>query len=280
MAGLLGIRVQTNRRHAHMSYAALAVRNRITYSPGMRNESQADSANAEHGELLRVATYNVHRSIGTDGVHDVSRTAEVIRATGARVLALQEVENHSHDPDALAHETGMTALSGPTMTNPDSNYGNLLLTDLEIESSQSVDLSWGQREPRGVIDARLRTPSGLQLRCLVTHLGLARRERFYQQRLLMTLLSGECDGPTLLLGDFNEWRPFAPTLRALNRLLGTSHARCSFPSRFPLLPLDRIWVSPSQTLQSVYTINTPLTRLASDHLPVVAELCISTPDAP
>jgi endonuclease/exonuclease/phosphatase family metal-dependent hydrolase len=229
---------------------------------------------AEACERVRVATYNVHRSIGTDGVHDVSRTAEVIRQTGASILALQEVEDHTRDPDALARATGMRALPGHTMASPDSNYGNLLLTKLEIESSQAVDLSWGEREPRGVIDARLRTSHGRSLRCLVTHLGLTGRERRYQHRLLMTLLSGQHNGPTLLMGDFNEWRPYAATLRALNRLLGPAHARRSFPSRFPLLPLDRIWVSPDSLLLSLYTLKTPLTRVASDHLPVIAELAL------
>ena len=223
-------------------------------------------------ELLSVASYNVHRSIGTDGVHDVTRTAEVIHQTGACILALQEVEDLTRDPDALARATGMRALPGHTIAGPDSNYGNLLLTDLKIECAQAIDLSWGEREPRGVIDARLCTPDGVSLRCLATHLGLSGRERHYQHRLLMTLLSNAHDGPTLLMGDFNEWRPNAPTVRALNRLLGPSHARRSFPSRFPLLPLDRIWVSPDSLLRSLYTLNTPLTRLASDHLPVIADL--------
>lgn len=227
---------------------------------------------AQDRRILRVATWNVHRSVGTDGRRDVARTASVIRQTGASLLALQEVETHSSDPDALSRATGMWALPGHTISGPDSHYGNLLLTDLEIVSSQLVDLSWGKREPRGVIDARLMAPTGSLIRCLVTHLGLAHRERLYQHRLLMTLLTSRFEGPTLLLGDFNEWRPFAPTLRALNRLLGPAHARRSFPSRFPLLPLDRIWVSPRRMLHSLYAVKTPMARLASDHLPLVAEL--------
>lgn len=229
-------------------------------------------------QTLTVATYNVHRSIGTDGVHDVGRTAEVIAETGASVLALQEVEDHSSAPDALARATGMAAIPGPTLSGPDSNYGNLLLTRLAIESSESVDLSWGEREPRGVIDARLRTPSGQRIRCLATHLGLARRERLYQHRLLMTLLASRWEGPTLVMGDFNEWRPFAATLRALDSLLGPARARRSFPARFPLLPLDRIWIAPAHMLVSVETLRTPLARRASDHLPVVA--CLNTAVVP
>lgn len=227
-------------------------------------------------ELLRVATYNVHRSIGTDGRHDVARTANVIRQTGASILALQEVEDHSTDPDALARATGMTALPGHTIAGPESNYGNLLLTDLTVETSQCIDLSWGKREPRGLIDARLRCDNGFRLRCLVTHLGLARRERVYQHGLLTALLSRDWSGPTLLMGDFNEWRPFAFTIRTLNHLLGRSHARRSFPACCPLLPLDRIWVRPETLLTSLYTCRSREARVASDHLPVIAALSIAS----
>jgi endonuclease/exonuclease/phosphatase family metal-dependent hydrolase len=223
-------------------------------------------------ERFKVATYNVHRSIGTDGIHDVARTAAVIRDTGAAVLALQEVETHRDDPDALARSTGMTPLPGHTITSTESTYGNLILTKLEVESSKSIDLSWERREPRGVIDARLRTPTGLRIRCLATHLGLAKRERIYQHRLLHTLLQSDWQGPTLLLGDFNEWHPFASAIRILDGLLGKARPRRSFPSRLPLLPLDRIWVHPSSMLSSIHTHHSRIARLASDHLPVVAEL--------
>jgi endonuclease/exonuclease/phosphatase family metal-dependent hydrolase len=210
-------------------------------------------------------------------VHDPLRNARVIRETDAAILALQEVEDHHRDPDALARATGMRAIPGPTLFGPDSNYGNLLLTRLEVEQAASIDLSWGRREARGLIDARLRTPAGLRLRCLATHLGLAPRERVYQHRLLHTLLTEDWEGPTLLMGDFNEWYPYAATTRALNRLLGRSRALRSFPSRLPLLPLDRIWVRPAHLLYSIQAWRSPLARRASDHLPVVAELRLADP---
>jgi len=221
---------------------------------------------------LKVATYNVHRSIGVDGKHDPFRTAAVIREIDPAVMALQEVEHHRHDPDILARETGMTAIPGHTMAGSDSSYGNLLLTRLTVEKADNVDLSWGRREPRGAIDALLRTDGDECLRCLATHLGLSRRERIYQRHLLTTLLSQEWSGPTLLMGDFNEWYPFNGTIRSLNRLLGRSLPRRSFPSALPLLPLDRIWIRPANAMSAMSVWRSPLARIASDHLPVVAAL--------
>jgi endonuclease/exonuclease/phosphatase family metal-dependent hydrolase len=234
-----------------------------------------DPAKAARSRRLKVVTYNVHRSIGTDGVHDPARTAEVIRETGAAILALQEVEDYSNDPQALARAGGMRAIPGPTITGPDSNYGNLLLTRLRVEQAQCLDLSWGKREARGVIDARLYTDEGACLRCLATHLGLTPRERVYQHRLLRRLLEDSWRGPTLLMGDFNEWYPCATTTRALNRLLGRSRAVRTFPSWLPLLPLDRIWIHPPHLLRSIQAWRTPCARRASDHLPLVAELGLS-----
>jgi len=222
--------------------------------------------------LLRVATYNIHRSVGIDRRHDPERTAAVIRETGADILALQEVEDHSSDPGALARATGMNAIPGPTVAGPDSNYGNLLLTRLAVEQADSLDLSWGQREPRGLIEAWLRAPDGALVRCLATHLGLSRRERVYQHRLLSALLTREWEGPTLLMGDFNEWHPFAAAIRALDLLLGRSPPCRSFPSLLPLLPLDRIWLKPADRLLTVSAWTSSLARRASDHLPVVAEV--------
>jgi endonuclease/exonuclease/phosphatase family metal-dependent hydrolase len=238
-----------------------------------RSDIKAEAATSSH---LKVATYNTHRSIGTDRIHDPARTAEVILETDAVILALQEVEDHSSDPDALARATGMSAIPGPTITGPDSNYGNLLLTRLQVEDADCIDLSWGKREARSLIDARLRTTEGARLRCLATHLGLTPRERVYQFRLLRRLLEERWSGPTLLMGDFNEWYPYAATTRTLNRLLGRSRALRTFPSWLPLLPLDRIWVYPAHLLRSIQTWRSPRARRASDHLPVLAELELST----
>ena len=60
--------------------------------------------------------------------------------------------------------------------------------------------------------------------------------------------------------------------RQLHRLLGATPARRSFPSGLPLLPLDRIWISPGRLLHAIDTLRTPLSRVASDHLPLVAEI--------
>ena len=74
------------------------------------------------------------------------------------------------------------------------------------------------------------------------------------------------------MGDFNEWRPRAKTIADLDAALGSAPLVRSFPARFPLLTLDRIWVRPRRALIDVRAQRSPLARVASDHLPVLARL--------
>ena len=74
----------------------------------------------------------------------------------------------------------------------------------------------------------------------------------------------------VVLGDINEWFPFSRPLRWFNRLLGHSVVERSFPSRLPLLALDRVWVRPRPALLALKAHRSPLAAKASDHLPVKA----------
>jgi endonuclease/exonuclease/phosphatase family metal-dependent hydrolase len=72
------------------------------------------------------------------------------------------------------------------------------------------------------------------------------------------------------MSDFNEWLPTGRSLRWVHSRLGKTALVRTFPSAFPIFALDRIWVSPSAALASVSCLRTPLSRVASDHLPLKA----------
>ena len=78
----------------------------------------------------------------------------------------------------------------------------------------------------------------------------------------------------MVLGDINEWLPLGRPLRWLNALFGRSPAERSFPSRWPLVALDRVWVRPRHALLALKAHRTPLAQLASDHLPVKALIAL------
>lgn len=231
----------------------------------------------EEDVRLRVVSYNVHRCVGGDGAHLPDRVASVLRDIDADVVALQEVDSGFETRfgvdqlEFLAQEVGMRAIAGPTLRSADGHYGNALLTKLPIRTVRHVDLSVSRREPRGAIDADIEF-NGSTLRVVATHFGLRARERRAQARRLVRHLGTYHRDLTLLLGDFNEWRPIGGALGSVERIYGRSHRVRSFPARYPLLALDRIWVHPKRAMGSLYVCDNATACIASDHLPVVAHI--------
>jgi endonuclease/exonuclease/phosphatase family metal-dependent hydrolase len=220
-----------------------------------------------------VASYNIHACVGTDGRRDPGRIARVILELDAQVIGLQEVDSKSGggledaQMDYLAEATGLKAVAGPTVRRADSRYGNALLSSYPIAEIRLVDLSVTGSEPRGAIDARLDI-QGQIVRFIATHLGLTASERSDQVKRLQQILNEEREQPVILLGDTNEWFPLSRTIQSLHRIFGKTPAKSTFPSWFPLLPLDRIWVRPKGALASVRVHKSPLAKVASDHLPL------------
>ena len=140
----------------------------------------------------RVATWNIHGCVGTDGRYDPARVAAVLAGLDADIIGLQEVDWRHPMPggvevlDFLGETLGMHAVEGPNLHDHRGRYGNGLLTRLDVEDYRLHSLAYGGREPRGAIDATLALDGG-RVRVLVTHLGLKFRERRAQVRTLRAL---------------------------------------------------------------------------------------------
>jgi endonuclease/exonuclease/phosphatase family metal-dependent hydrolase len=232
------------------------------------------------GHVIKVSSYNVHRCIGTDRCHDPSRVARVIRELSSDVVGLQEVSARLHgegaidQADYLGRQTGMDVIAGPCLVHEAGHYGNAILTRWPIERVRRHDLSVRDREPRGALEATLRVGHNA-LRFAVTHFGLLPGERCVQSQRLSECLHETGSPPLILLGDCNRWIPGEPSLRALDCRFGASRGRRSFPSYFPVLALDRIWVDSPNYIESITAHRSPLARRASDHLPVTACIALS-----
>ncbi len=224
---------------------------------------------------LRLASYNVHRAIGRDRRREPARILAVLREIDADVVALQEVEAHDSGGDMLAWlaaETGMRAIAGTTLVRHDGHYGNALLTRCEIKATQLVDLSFRNREPRGAIAADLQLNGRGTLRVVATHLGLRPAERREQVERLVKLFTWNEQDRSVLLGDLNEWFLWGRPLKHLHRYFDETPAVATFPSGRPIFALDRLWTHPGSMLGELKAHVSPLSRIASDHLPLVARL--------
>ncbi len=224
---------------------------------------------------LRLASYNVHRAIGRDRRTDPARILGVIREIDPDVIALQEVEAHDSGGDMLAWlaaETGMRAIAGTTLLRHDGHYGNGILTRCAIKATELVDLSFRNREPRGAIAVDLQLNASGSLRVVATHLGLRPAERREQVERLVKLFTWHEQDRSVLMGDLNEWFLWGKPLRHLHRYFDTTPAVATFPAHRPIFALDRLWTHPGSILRELKAHASPLARISSDHLPLVATL--------
>jgi endonuclease/exonuclease/phosphatase family metal-dependent hydrolase len=222
---------------------------------------------------LVVATYNIHGCIGGDGRYDPERIIQVLGQLHADIIALQEVE--SHGPDGreflnwLGHQLGYTSIAGPTLLRGTGDYGNALLTKSPVLNVRKHDLSLPSYEPRGALEADL-DHQGTLLKVVATHLGLRPAERRAQVQQLLTCVHTAHGHPAILMGDINEWFLWGRPLRWLRKVFGITRGLRTFPARFPIFPLDRIWIMPREALVSLEVHHSHLSRWASDHLPLKA----------
>jgi endonuclease/exonuclease/phosphatase family metal-dependent hydrolase len=223
-------------------------------------------------ELVRVATYNIHRGRGLDVRISLPRIADVLRELDADVVGVQEV--YKAQAENLARDLGMQLVTGVTMHRHDGAYGNAILTHLPLQGVVTFDLSVRTREARGGI----RVDLGFQeqtLHIFNVHLGLRGHERAEQVKWLVErhILWDDRSGPRIVVGDLNEWFP-GQVGRALKREFTSLRRRRTHPALLPLWALDRIYWDRAVRAEGLRVHRTRLARVASDHLPLVATLRI------
>lgn len=227
---------------------------------------------------LRLASYNVHKCLGLDRRRRPDRVLAVMAALRADVLALQEVDHRlGPRPAALSRElveraTALVAL--PFALNHQSLgwHGQVILIrpDFQLLGLRRIELPG--LEPRGALIAEMETPAG-PFRAVGLHLALMRRFRRMQLAAIRAALSLRAEMPTVLLGDFNEWSPRggAEPLSGHFRLHAPGP---SFPAARPVARLDRIALGQGVHLDRAGVYDDHQAPVASDHLPVWAEVRI------
>ncbi|MCD7111193.1 endonuclease/exonuclease/phosphatase family protein [Rhizobium sp. DKSPLA3] len=245
--------------------------------------------------VLSILSYNIHSCIGTDRRMDPERIAEVIAAAQPDVVALQEVDvgrarTGGIDQAArIADLLAMTSHFHPALHVHEEKYGDAILTALPSRLIKAGPLP-SVGETRGALWVEVMI-DGRAVQIFNTHFGLRRGERRQQAETLLGdawIGNAACrDRPVVLAGDFNAipssvayglLKRRLPPVRPANEpaRMGRQPARMAptFPSRFPLLRLDHIFVSDGIETVAAGPVRTPLSRLASDHLPLLARLKI------
>ena len=228
--------------------------------------------------MIRVASYNMRKAIGTDRRRRPERTLEVLRELDADVVALQEadrrfgsrssaiplhmIEEHSdYKPVAFDARDGSIGW-----------HGNALLVRKNVDVLDKELLHLPSLEPRGAVMADI-CLNGEELRVVGMHLdlsGLWRRRQAHS--ILHHLQTRETAMPAVLMGDLNEWSVRGGCLRDFAHHLTFADCGRSFHVRRPVARLDRIMVTEGLGIDEAGVHLSAAARKASDHYPVWAKL--------
>jgi endonuclease/exonuclease/phosphatase family metal-dependent hydrolase len=231
---------------------------------------------------IRAVTWNLHGCIGRDGVFDPHRTATLIGRFDADILSVQEVDSRHRLAEGLdtfaflRKRSGYHGFEARAFGDGTGHCGQMVLSRWPLVDGRMHDISVPGREPRKAIEVFVEAPLG-RVRVLAAHFGLRVGERRRQVTALVEILNRGSDGPTVMLGDFNDPRRQSGMHRAVAPRLSGARSWATFPAAFPVLPLDRIWCAAPLRPGRAWVVREA--RHASDHLPLAAELHWNAPPA-
>jgi endonuclease/exonuclease/phosphatase family metal-dependent hydrolase len=247
--------------------------------------------------MPRILTYNVHRCVGVDRRLDVGRVADAIAAQSPDIVALQELDvgrartggvDQAH---RLATRLGMAFHFNAALKVEEELYGDAILTALPERLVKAGPLpshpNLSRLEPRGVIWVAVRI-EGVEVHVINTHLGLMPREQRRQaaelagRHWLGAVPSG---APRMVVGDMNAtprslaYRTLGAELVEARRLARRRGRTPTFPSPFPALEIDHVFVSSQIRIDAVRAPSDAASRIASDHLPLVVDFSLRGAEA-
>ncbi|TLX56143.1 EEP domain-containing protein [Stutzerimonas nosocomialis] len=241
---------------------------------------------------IRLLTVNTHKGFtALNRRFILPELREAVRSVSADVVFLQEVlgthqkhavrfHNWPQTPqyEFLADSIWTDFAYGRNAVYPDGDHGNAVLSKFPILRYENLDISISGPERRGLLHTVLQVPGHEEFHAICVHLGLREAHRQQQLRLLCDLLDGLPEGaPVVVAGDFNDWRLRAGQVldhcNGLYEVFQVAHGCLAktFPARWPLLRLDRIYVRNATSHSPKILGNKPWTHL-SDHLPLAVEI--------
>jgi endonuclease/exonuclease/phosphatase family metal-dependent hydrolase len=250
---------------------------------------------------MRLLTWNIHKCIGgVDRRYAPGRIAAVLRHYDPDVLLMQEVDDGvprsagDRQVDLLGDVLDYAHRAfGPNVWLSAGCYGNATLSKHRIVEQRNLDLTFPLKKPRGALYTELEVHAQdhrFTLHVVNLHLGLAGVERRWQVRRLLelpVLAALDTHSRLVIAGDTNDW---VGTLAG--GMLGREGFQCvtgrgtratrTFPSWGPVGALDRVFLRGPLHCEHHFSGKLDLARLASDHLPIVADLALlpSTDGAP
>ena len=225
--------------------------------------------------MLKVASYNMRKGVGTDRRRNPERVLDVLREIDADVIALQEADRRFGSRAAvlgthLLDEHSDWRMVPVNLRAASSGWhGNAILIrkDADIVACEAIHLP--ALEPRGAVTCDL-SVRGHAVRIVGMHLDLSGLWRRRQAAAIMAHVAAREPRPTVLMGDLNEWSAGRGCLKDFARDYDCAPTGPSFHARRPVARLDRIHASRDLRILDAGVHASPAARTASDHLPIWA----------
>lgn len=244
----------------------------------------------QNGLSLRVMTYNIHRCISMDGKISPARIAKVIAHYDPDIVCLQEIDvgrvrtGSVDQAHVIAQELEMHYHFSPALQVEEEMYGNAILSRYPMRLVHAASLPSIPNRPgletRGALWVVINV-EGQDIQLLNTHFGLREQEKTLQANALTGkewLAHPDCRAPVIICGDFNAL-PRSRVCRKIRRrfldaqlTLDDHRPQRTFYGRFPVGRIDHVFVSPDIKVRGIEVPRTALTRIASDHLPLIVEV--------
>lgn len=229
--------------------------------------------------VLRVASYNIRKAIGTDRRRAPERVLEVLGEVDADIIALQEADRRfgvrtaAIPPLLLESQSDYKAVPLNVQLDSMGWHGNAILVRKAAEVAAHDVLHLPYLEPRGATMAEVAL-GGAAVRVFGMHLDLS---GLWRRRQAAAVIHAAAQGeamPTVLMGDLNEWSAGRGCLADFARHYSFAPCGRSFHAQRPVAKLDRIMHSGQLTLVDCGVHESAAARRASDHLPIWAEFTL------
>ncbi|WP_174298823.1 endonuclease/exonuclease/phosphatase family protein [Sphingomonas bacterium] len=227
---------------------------------------------------MKVASYNIHKGIGSDRRRSPERILEVLCEIDADVIVLQEADRRLGrrvqviEPRLLDEHGDWKAAPVGLRAASMGWHGNAILVRRSATILACEPIHLPALEPRGAAMADVML-DGASIRVVGMHLDLSGLWRRRQARAIVAHVDS-CSRvmPTVLMGDLNEWSAGSGCLRDFARDYRFAPTGPSFHARRPIGRLDRIMASPRLRIVEAGVHSSATARRASDHLPIWATL--------
>ncbi|MCV6825594.1 MULTISPECIES: endonuclease/exonuclease/phosphatase family protein [Halocynthiibacter] len=223
---------------------------------------------------MRIVSYNIRKSVGLDWKRKPERILAVLEEMQPDIVVGQEVDKRLGSRQGtlplgmLTSDLKYRFADVATRVKSHGWHGNAILFRPDVVVTEVERIELPSLEPRGAVSVFFETASGQKFHVVGVHLALHRIMRVKQALAILKYLKRCPRIPTIIAGDFNEWRKLGAASRIFAPTLDVITPGPSFHTSLPTAPLDRFVVTSDVQVTNTGVHRSELSNRASDHLPI------------